>query len=93
MRIREIIKAINVLDHNPLIGCPVSNGKCELVIGRRSHGYVALYRQSLKLILLLAAIGRKFANGNNCEPLTAHSPWLSCVGGFQAAFAEDRPES
>lgn len=45
MRIREIIKAINVLDHNPLIGCPVSNGKFELVIGRRSQGYVALYRQ------------------------------------------------
>ena len=45
MRIREIIKAINVLDHNPLIGCPVSNVKCELVIGRRSKGYVALYRQ------------------------------------------------
>jgi len=45
MRIREIIKAINVLDHNPLIGCPVSNGKCELVIGRRSKGYVALCRQ------------------------------------------------
>ena len=43
-RIREIIEAINVLEHNPLIGRPVNNDKRELVIGQRSHGYVALYR-------------------------------------------------
>ena len=44
LRIREIIEAFNVLDHNPLIGRPAKNDKRELVIGRRSHGYVALYR-------------------------------------------------
>jgi toxin ParE1/3/4 len=44
LRIREIIEAINVLAHNPLIGRPVNNDKRELIIGRRSHGYVALYR-------------------------------------------------
>lgn len=44
MRIREIIEAFNVLAHNPLIGRPANNDKRELVIGRRSHGYVALYR-------------------------------------------------
>jgi len=44
MRIREIIEALNVLEHNPLIGHPAHNDKRELVIGRRSHGYVALYR-------------------------------------------------
>lgn len=43
-RIREIIAAINVLEHNPMIGRPASNDKQELVIGRGSHGYVALYR-------------------------------------------------
>lgn len=43
-RIREIIQAIAVLEHNPLIGRPVYADKRELVIGRRSHGYVALYR-------------------------------------------------
>jgi plasmid stabilization system protein ParE len=43
-RIREIIQAIAVLEHNPLIGRPVHKDKRELVIGRRSHGYVALYR-------------------------------------------------
>lgn len=42
-RIREIIAALDVLEHNPLIGRPVANGKRELVIGRRSRGYVALY--------------------------------------------------
>lgn len=43
-RIREIIQAIDVLQDSPLIGRPVGEGKRELVIGRRSHGYVALYR-------------------------------------------------
>ncbi len=44
LRIREIIEAFNVLAHNPMIGRPAMNGKRELVIGRDSHGYVALYR-------------------------------------------------
>jgi toxin ParE1/3/4 len=43
-RIREIIQAIDVLEHNPLIGRPVDGNKGELVIGRRSRGYLALYR-------------------------------------------------
>jgi toxin ParE1/3/4 len=44
LRIREIIEALNVLEHNPMIGCPANNDMRELVIGHRSHGYVALYR-------------------------------------------------
>lgn len=43
-RISEIVQAIEVLAHNPLIGRPVSNGKRELVIGRKARGYVALYQ-------------------------------------------------
>lgn len=43
-RIREIIKAIDVLEQNPLIGRPAAAGTRELVIGRRARGYVALYR-------------------------------------------------
>lgn len=43
-RIREIIEAISVLEHNPLIGRPAANEKRELVIGRSTRGYVALYR-------------------------------------------------
>lgn len=48
-RIMEIIQAIEVLAHSPLIGRPVANGKRELVIGRRSQGYVALYRYMEKI--------------------------------------------
>ncbi len=44
-RIDEIIQAISVLAHNPLIGRPAPGGQMhELVIGRHAHGYVALYR-------------------------------------------------
>jgi plasmid stabilization system protein ParE len=43
-RIHEIVEAIGVLETNPLIGRPDENGKRELVIGRRTAGYVALYR-------------------------------------------------
>jgi plasmid stabilization system protein ParE len=43
-RIGEIVQAIQVLTHSPLIGRPVKGGRRELVIGRGSRGYVALYR-------------------------------------------------
>ena len=43
-RAAEIIDAVQVLSHSPLIGRKVRGGKRELVIGRGSHVYVALYR-------------------------------------------------
>ena len=43
-RIAEIIEAVDLLGHSPLIGRRVRGGNRELVIGRGSHGYVALYR-------------------------------------------------
>ena len=43
-RIGEIIQAISVLEQNPLIGRPADGEKRELVIGRRTRGYLALYR-------------------------------------------------
>lgn len=43
-RIGEIIEAIQVLAHSPLIGRKAKGGKRELVIGQASRGYVALYR-------------------------------------------------
>jgi plasmid stabilization system protein ParE len=63
LRIREIIEALNVLEHNPLIGRPANNGKRELVIGRRSHGYVALYRYvaELDIVFILAVRGQREA--------------------------------
>jgi toxin ParE1/3/4 len=55
-RIGEIIIALDVLEHNPLIGRPMANGKRELVIGRRSKGYIALYRYvpEMDIVFVLA---------------------------------------
>ncbi len=56
LRIREIIEALNVLEHNPLIGRPVANDKRELIIGRGSRGYIALYRYvtDIDIVFVLA---------------------------------------
>ncbi|HRQ64513.1 MAG TPA: type II toxin-antitoxin system RelE/ParE family toxin [Xanthomonadaceae bacterium] len=43
-RMAEILSAFDVLADNPLIGRPADDERRELVIGRGSHGYVALYR-------------------------------------------------
>ena len=43
-RIADIVDAVQILATSPLIGRPVKGGKRELVIGRASRGYVALYR-------------------------------------------------
>jgi len=62
-RIREVMQAIAVLEQNPLIGCPVHSDKRELVIGRRSHGYVALYRYVAEVdtVFVLALRSRREA--------------------------------
>jgi len=63
LRIREIIQAIAVLEHNPLIGRPVDDGKRELVIGRDARGYVALYRYIAEIdtVFILALRGQREA--------------------------------
>jgi plasmid stabilization system protein ParE len=43
-RIAAIVDALQLLVSSPLIGRPVRGGLRELVIGRGSRGYVALYR-------------------------------------------------
>jgi plasmid stabilization system protein ParE len=55
-RIADIVQAIQVLTQSPLIGRPVKDGKRELVIGRGSRGYVALYRfvASVDTVFVLA---------------------------------------
>lgn len=60
-RIGEIIQAMDVLTHSPLIGRPVKGGKRELVIGRESHGYVALYRfvPAIDTVFVLAIRGQR----------------------------------
>jgi len=43
-RIGEIIAAVQILETSPLMGRPVKGGMRELMIGRASRGYIALYR-------------------------------------------------
>jgi toxin ParE1/3/4 len=55
-RIGEIVQAVQILTHSPLIGRPVKDGKRELVIGQGSRGYIALYRfvASIDTVFILA---------------------------------------
>jgi toxin ParE1/3/4 len=43
-RMAEIVQAMDILSHSPLIGRPVKTGQRELLIGRDSRAYVALCR-------------------------------------------------
>ena len=43
-RIQDIVAAVDALERNPMIGRPLGAFNRELVIGRRSRGYLALYR-------------------------------------------------
>jgi toxin ParE1/3/4 len=62
-RIEDIMRAIDVLERNPLIGRPVRADLRELVIGRRVRGYVALYRYVAELdtVFVLAIRAQKEA--------------------------------
>ncbi len=59
-RIGEIIAAIDVLEHSPLIGRPGPEHRRELVIGRGSRGYLALYRYipQIDTVFVLAIRGQ-----------------------------------
>lgn len=62
-RIQEIVQAVQILANSPLIGRPVRGGKRELVIGRGSRGYVALYRYvpEIDAVFLLAVRSQREA--------------------------------
>ncbi len=62
-RIGEILEAIQILTHSPLIGRPVKDGKRELVIGRATRSYVALYRYvaATDMVFLLAVRAQREA--------------------------------
>lgn len=68
-RIADIVQAIDVLAHSPLIGRKVKGGKRELVIGQGSRGYVALYRfvAPLDTVFVLAMRSQREA-GFSSEP-------------------------
>jgi toxin ParE1/3/4 len=62
-RIAEIMQAIQILTHSPLIGRPAERGMRELVIGRGSRGYAALYRLVARIdtVFVLAIRSRREA--------------------------------
>lgn len=62
-RIDTILEALQILTLSPLIGRPVRGGKRELVIGRASRGYVALYHyvDAINTVFVLALRGQREA--------------------------------
>lgn len=62
-RINQIMQAISVLELNPRIGRPVRGDLRELVIGKHSRGYVALYRYIAEIdtVFVLALRGQREA--------------------------------
>ncbi|MBI3917293.1 MAG: type II toxin-antitoxin system RelE/ParE family toxin [Betaproteobacteria bacterium] len=60
-RVRDVIRAIDVLEQNPLIGRPVKADLRELVIGHGARGYVALYYyvEEVDTVFVLAIRGQK----------------------------------
>ena len=62
-RIDEIFEALRVLERHPFIGRKARPGRRELVIGRGSRGYVALYRYDEidDVVEVLALRGQKEA--------------------------------
>lgn len=65
-RIGEILQGISVLEHNPLIGRPARADPRELIIGRQSRGYVALYRYvpEIDTVFVLAIRSQRKAGYN-----------------------------
>ncbi len=66
-RVEEIIQGISVLEYNPLVGRPTQDEMRELVIGRRSRDYVALYRYvpEVDTVFVLAIRSHKEAGYKN----------------------------
>ena len=60
-RVGEIVQAIQILAVSPSMGRPVKGGKRELVIGKESRGYVALYRYiaHIDTVFILAVRGQR----------------------------------
>lgn len=69
-RIDDIIRAVDVLECNPLIGRAVRTDLRELVIGRGPRGHVALYRYlgELDMVFVLAIRSRIEAGYGRDQP-------------------------
>ena len=44
LRFEELVESIDILKRSPMIGRSLPSGLRELIVGRGSRGYVALYR-------------------------------------------------
>ena len=63
-QIETVVEALGVLAGSPQIGRPAVGGQRELVIGRGTRGYVALYRYlAQKDVVLVLAIRGQRASG------------------------------
>jgi len=62
-RVEQILQGISVLEHNPLVGRAARGDTRELILGRQSRGYVALYRyvQEIDTVFILAIRSQKEA--------------------------------
>ena len=84
-RIGEIVAAINILKHSPLIGRLAGHDLRELVIGRGTRGYVALYRyvQETDTVFVLAVRAP--------IQMTDVPPAASARTSFRSAVTSGRP--
>ena len=67
-RIQDIIAAIDVLGRSPQIGRPCEGGNRELVIGRGSRGYIALYRYLAAIDIVFVLAVRSQREGGYARP-------------------------
>ncbi|MBK7655702.1 MAG: type II toxin-antitoxin system RelE/ParE family toxin [Betaproteobacteria bacterium] len=84
-RIGQILDAIQILAHSPLSGRPVKDGKRELVIGRKTRGYLALYRDATEIdtVFILAVRAQRGGVQRSTKPqpvapIAATNPDLAC---------------
>jgi plasmid stabilization system protein ParE len=64
-----IIEAVEVLNNHPLIGRPVEEGLCELLVSRGQSGHVALYSyEEAEDVVLILAIRHQREAGYLTEP-------------------------
>lgn len=65
-RVEELLEAIQILSHSPEVGRPVRGGKRELLIGRATRSYVALYRyvELIDTVFVLAVCSQRAARGS-----------------------------
>ena len=62
-RVADIVAAIDALERNPRLGRPAGSFDRKLVIGRKSRGYLALYRyvEAIDTVFVLAVRGQSEA--------------------------------